>query len=367
MSYEGLYIHVPFCTSKCDYCGFYSEAVHDSALRIAFLGRIQADLEGAGEAIRHVNSIYFGGGTPTCLNEKELRELCRMIRALGLEEGTCTEWTCECNPDTLSDTKLDIMAEAGVTRISLGIQTLVPSLRDALGRHGIVPDIGKLAGDVRTRGIRMLNADLIYGIPGQTLSDLYRDLRTVLGSGVDHLSAYALTIEKNSRLARRQLGEYGENAEIEAWNGIETVCDEYGLSRYEVSNYARPGCECRHNMSVWHGGTYLGVGPSASSFDGAVRWTQRANIRDWLAGKPPDLDCLDTDARAAEILAFGMRTTAGWDEEAFFLRTGRHITHLRGREISQMIDLGLLERRGGVIAPTERGLLLNDTLLSALI
>jgi oxygen-independent coproporphyrinogen III oxidase len=365
MPYQSLYLHVPFCAAKCDYCAFYSEPRAPAALRRQYLDHLQAELAQVRQE-QALASIFLGGGTPTMLPVDELDELLRMIRRSFHLAADC-EWTVESNPDSLTPEKIEILAQHGVNRVSLGVQSFLPRLRRTLGRRGEVTGLRDLLARLRASGIARQNLDLIFAIPGQSLADWQDDLARAVELGVEHISAYALTIEEGTRLAAEGVVP-ADDADFEAmWEASDDLLGEGGLARYEVSNFARPGAECRHNLSIWHGATYLGCGPAATSFDGITRWTQPASLGDWLAGVPPERDVLSARDRACEILAFGFRTVHGWQGDDFQARTGFAAEALRGEELAELVQQGLLARHGDRLAPTATGLLFNDSVVGALL
>lgn len=364
MGYESLYVHVPFCAAKCDYCAFYSAGGVAPARRRAYLDRLRVELAAASQA-EPVASVFIGGGTPTLLEPAELDELLGLVKD-HFPLAPDGEWTVECNPESLDRAKIDLLAGHGVNRVSLGVQSFRPELRGTLGRRGNPGDLPATLAHVRNAGIGRQNLDLIYAIPGQSLGLWREDLVRAADLGVGHVSAYALTIEEGTHLASR-LDAPDDSAFEAMWDLADEVLGGTGLHRYEISNFARPGEECRHNLAIWHGGTYLGCGPAATSFDGCDRWSQPPSLDDWLAGLPPERDELPPRERACEILAFGFRTLDGWQWSAFRARTGHDALDLRGPELAELVRHGLLAPSGDGLAPTRKGLLLNDSLLAALL
>jgi oxygen-independent coproporphyrinogen-3 oxidase len=382
--FRALYVHVPFCAAKCDYCAFYSIPAASTELRSAYLVRVSDQLAEAAGQCAALTTVYVGGGTPSVLTPDELDALLTMLHAhVSLAEGA--EFTVECNPESLTPDKVAILARHGVNRVSLGVQSFEPRLRAVIGRRTSLAGLDEALAALRAGGIGNIGMDLIYAIPGETLEDWRADLRRACEAGVRHLSTYELTVEEGTRLGKRQRAEGGgqksegkrqkakgkrqkaegkgdsaEELAVAMWEAAEEVAGEFGLRRYEVSNLAQPGFECRHNDAVWHGATYLGVGPAASSFDGEVRWTNPADLGAWLAGAPPVEDPLPPEARAAEVLGFGLRTVRGWAREEFLGRTGFDYAELRRQALAELAADGLLEMSGDVLRPTRRGLLFAD-------
>jgi oxygen-independent coproporphyrinogen-3 oxidase len=310
--------------------------------------------------------VFVGGGTPTLLEPAELLRLLGSIRRHS-DPAPDAEFSVECNPESLSPDRVSVLTGAGVNRVSVGVQSFEQTLRQTLGRGGEVTDIVRGMEMLRKAGIDNLGADLIYAIPGQTLSDLERDVRRVCELGVKHLSAYELTVEEGTRLARNGPAQIDPDLAVDMWRTVARVAQEYGLRRYEVSNLAVPGYECRHNLAVWHGAGYLGCGPAAASFDGRLRWTQVPELEAWLAGAEPDYDELPPDRRAAEILGFGLRTVEGWDAPTFRDCTGFDPYTLRGPVLEDLERAGLIHTNAHRLAPTEQGLLFADTIAAELL
>lgn len=376
--FEALYVHVPFCARKCDYCAFYSRADSAPAVRQAYLERIGREFaEFADRAFAPLDSVFFGGGTPTFLEPRELEALLRAVRR-SFRIRPDAEISMECNPESLTEAKAAVMAAWGINRVSLGVQSFSPALRETLGRHGNPELVAPALRMLRRHGIENLGIDLIYAIPGQTLKDWENDLRRALELRPKHLSTYSLTVEEGTALegrqkteGRRQKLEDGrQNAQhetdelsAEMWAAAETVAESAGLKRYEISNFALPGFECRHNLATWHGGAYLGCGPAACSFDGALRWGNPSSLDEWM--KPEirrELDRLPPEARATEVLIFGLRTIAGWSRGQFQARTGFDFLELRSPQIRQLAADGLLELQDDRLCPTRLGLLFNDVI-----
>ena len=359
MPINSLYIHVPFCCTKCGYCAFYSMPGCGPEQIDSYLNCLMQDLDKAARICGVLDSIYIGGGTPTVLDEQQLQILLGAIHQRFADSKNC-EFTVECNPDSLTAEKLDVLCSHGVNRISLGIQSFSARLLQTLGR--VTPDgsVRNALDALTTSGLRNFGIDLIYGIPGQSLDDWVNDIDRACSCGISHLSTYALTIEEQSRLAGADIELPDDDLVVEMWDATAETVGKYGLERYEVSNYAVPGRECRHNMDIWHGAAYSGCGPAAASFDGETRWTQPADLDAWQRHVPPEIDDLPPERRAAEILAFGLRTVRGWGCEEFRARTGRDLRSVRGDTIERLCGEGLLAWAGDRVYPTREGLLFAD-------
>lgn len=365
-SFNSLYVHVPFCDAKCAYCAFYSEAGLDLSWHRRWQERLEEEFRAHANACTPLSSVFIGGGTPTLLAADELQKLFAAIHRNFRLAGDC-EISIEANPGSLTPEKIAILAAGGVNRVSLGVQSFSLRRRQILGRRADPAGVPALLGELRVAGIQRHNLDFIYAIPGQALADWEDDLRRAGDLGITHLSAYALTIEEGTRLADAATPPADDELQVAMWERTAEILGGYGLQRYEISNYARPGAECRHNLDIWFGGTYVGTGPAAASFDGCQRWTNPADLRQWLAGAPAELDKLAPAARAAEILAFGMRTVAGWDLDRFRQRTGFEATALRGDAIAELCQQGLVVLAENRLQCTHNGLLFNDLVLRELL
>ena len=303
------YIHVPFCASKCGYCVFYSVTDASAELRERYLEKLFSRLEAQTEK---AETVYIGGGTPTLFDAETLaRFLDKVLTSLPCGEET--EISIEANPETLTQEKIAVLKKY-VTRLSTGVQSFFPEVRELLGRKCGQKQLEAALAGIAEAGFPHWNCDLIYAVPGRKKEDWAREFDFLSRYPVDHVSCYSLTPEEGARLYGR-LAPCGDALAAELEEVTRTKLAERGIGQYEVSNYARPGSECRHNVNVWRGGLLRGFGPSASSFDGTDRTTEAASLTEWLAGAPPVTDRISRQARLDEIFAVNLRTVAGWSEE----------------------------------------------------
>jgi putative oxygen-independent coproporphyrinogen III oxidase len=306
---ENIYIHVPFCREKCAYCCFYSEELYDDALQKAYLDKLEEDISATCFDVP-IDTLFIGGGTPTLLNTEHLQRFFSILETrLPLTEST--EISIECNPASITPGKA-MLTSRFANRISIGIQSFKQIHRNTLGRQ--VTD-REISAAIELLGENVFNLDLIYAIPGQNMVDWLDDLQQAVASGASHLSCYSLTLEEGTALAARSGILIDSDISAAMWKKAAALLHDAGIERYEISNYAVPGMECRHNLNIWHGKSYLGFGPAATSFDGIRRWTQPASITGWLNGKAPEIDLISSSARARELFAMGLRTTKGWKRE----------------------------------------------------
>ena len=297
------YFHVPFCRSKCGYCAFYSLPGAPPELMDAFLKHLEQTFFPAAPA----ETVYIGGGTPTFLPAAQLERLLELIRT-RLAPPAGTEISCEANPETLDPEKVTLLRRH-VSRISLGVQSFDPAVRGNIGRNCSGEALERALELVAAAGFPHWNMDLIFALPGQTPEAFFAGAERAIAAGADHISCYALTAEENAAL---RLPENDDLA-AEMMPDIARFMGEHGFPRYEISSFARPGAECRHNCNVWCGGVLEGVGPGACGFDGTDRW-RNPLLEPWLRGEGPERDVIAPAARLNEIFAVNLRTAAGWTE-----------------------------------------------------
>jgi len=359
-----LYLHIPFCLQICPYCSFYKDIAGPGKADPLVEAIIrEADLFGHRCAPQ---TVFIGGGTPTALSVAQLERLFAGLQR-HLDLTAVEEFTIEMNPATVTARKADLLRGSGVNRVSMGVQSWDPGLLKLLGRVHDADQVRRSFSVLRNAGFDNLNLDLIYGIPGQTLDQWEDSIRQTIGLGPEHISAYCLTYEEDTEYFERMArGEFREDAESDAGffeRGVEML-SAAGYAQYEISNYARPGHECRHNLAYWQGADYLGLGPSAWSTIGERRWQNvpdtAAYVRAMQAGVRPirDEEILPAATREAEKIAFGLRMNAGIDPSQL---AARHdfVTGLR--------EEGLLESHGPRVRLTPRGRLLADEIAAELI
>lgn len=358
--WQNLYIHVPFCRRKCDYCAFYSVPDGGPLMR-PWLDKIKGELKEQLAGLP-LHTVYLGGGTPTILPPTMLEELLESVAAL---DSGAEEFSVECNPETLTPEKAAVLGRY-VNRVSLGVQSFDPLFRERIGRQGDPEKIFPAFDLLAANGLENLSCDLIYGLPGQSVSDWEKELRKALSLPLKHLSAYSLTVEEGTSLGKRfSAGADPDILSARMDRVTRKVLGTAGLKAYEISNYARPGFECRHNQNVWHGETYLGLGPAACSFDGKDRFTQTASVRGWLAGKEPERDAIPDESRQAEMLIMGLRTVRGWRKGEFEAAAGIPAETFHPEAIGSLRRKKMMKRDR--IALTRRGLdFWNDAALELL-
>jgi oxygen-independent coproporphyrinogen III oxidase len=322
----GIYLHVPFCATTCDFCAFYQEAPDRAGVR-AYLATVARELSQR-PPDRPVETVFWGGGTPGLLRAEDLRALGQSLRRFLPNEPA--EWSVELAPSTVKADKVAALREIGVTRVSLGVQSFDDALLGRLGRQHSRAQVEKAIALLRDGGIANLNLDLIFAVPGQSLAAWEQDLATALAVAPEHLSTYCLTFEEDTRLwARLQRGEVHRRGEVEEAAFYElsaATLEAAGFAQYEISNYAREGFACRHNLNTWHMREWLGYGPSASSQYGGRRFTAPASLEEWTRQvedgerRWDDLVELHPALLATDALIFGLRMNAGVEVEALRAR-----------------------------------------------
>ncbi|NNC83605.1 MAG: radical SAM family heme chaperone HemW [Flavobacteriales bacterium] len=368
----GLYIHIPFCLQRCHYCDFHFST--DMRYVDRMVDALVTELKNKASDWKQYTfqTLYFGGGTPSILEAEHLKDLLSAIHSeFSLESDL--EVTLEANPEDMHPHKLKLWSEMGVNRLSIGIQSLDDSSLAGMNRAHTVEQAIEAIRAARTAGFDNISLDLIFGRPESTISSVQNDLDGLLAFRPEHISAYALTIESKtyfSHLERKGLLKPMESHEVaEQFVMIGRVLEDHGYERYEVSNYARPDFESRHNSSYWSGEPYLGIGPSAHSFDGERRsWNVRSNHQ-YMRSMETDLDYaqseeLDVKTRFNEYVMTRSRTKWGLDLD--YARTAFGVDIEQRFEKELTIYHGKYRILDGHLILNEEGLLMADRFSSDL-
>lgn len=361
-----LYVHVPFCPSICPYCDFH-KMLRNEGLVARYVARLEAEAAAVSAAFPgSPATVYLGGGTPSHLTDAELTRVFAALRDGWGEATGRAETTLEADPLTFDEGRLTTFNALGVTRLSIGLQSADDATLRFLGR---VHDAAAGLAAVRlalAEGFRV-NVDVIMAVPGQ---DVESDLRRVADLGARHVSVYSLTVEPGTPFARRGV-RVDPEADADAFELAGQVLAEYGLRRYEVSNFAAPGEESLHNLTYWRGEPYLGIGPSASAYlpvggPFGVRY-KNPTIKAWLAGEPPEVETLSADDYLLERLMTGLRTREGVDVEALERRVGATLATVAPTWLHDVTRHALLERVEGRLRATPTGLERLDGVLRAFV
>ena len=366
----GFYVHVPFCTTRCGYCDFNTYTAEElgvGASRSTYADTVISEIRWARSQVpddRSVATVFVGGGTPTLLGADDLVRILGAIEAeFGLEPGA--EVTTEANPDSVTPQMLDELREGGFTRVSFGVQSLAPHVLEVLERTHTPGRALEAIAEARAAGFAHVSADLIYATPGETDDDLAASVAAVLDAGVDHLSAYSLIIEDGTRLAARvrrgELPAPDDDVAADRYRIIDAMASAAGLEWYEVSNWARPGSQCRHNLGYWNDADWWGAGPGAHGhLDGRRWWNLKhpaAYARALAEGQSPlaGEETVDGAGRALEQVMLGVR-----------IRTGIPVAGLPDDAVAQLASEGLIEVSGDRVVLTSSGRLLADAVVRRL-
>lgn len=345
--YQGIYVHIPFCVHKCLYCDFASTAGCDNALMESYTQALCKEItaRAAELPVAEDATIYFGGGTPSVLPLPYLTRLVTTLKDVGLWQHP-QEATIEANPGTVTEESLEALRQLGFDRISLGIQSLQDDELRAMGRIHTAQEAVEVLRQARQAGFERISGDLIFGYPGQTLASVQSSVRGLLAQGLDHLSVYGLTVEEGTLLQRKlasgTLSLPDDDTVGDMYDFVTTYVPQQGLSRYEISNYARPGQESRHNMLYWRYVPYLGLGAAACTFTGQALVTNSCDIAEYNEGKNRQIENLTQLELAAESLFMGLRTAQGVNLQETKERFGCDTWSRYGRELDQAIHAGLL-------------------------
>lgn len=303
---SGLYIHIPFCERKCSYCAFYSFS-KPWENEGAFFQALEKEIKNL-PADFNPETIFVGGGTPTAPDVQTLGKSFLMLKKFGP-----VEFSVEANPGTVDAAKLDLLRKNGVNRLSIGVQSFDSGCLETLGRIHTAEQAEEAFRLARAAGFENISLDLIFGVPGQTMEMLNSDLDRALAPGPEHIAIYNLMYEEGAPLTKRNPARLDEELEREMYDRIRTRLKEAGFVHYEISNFAKPGFECRHNLLYWTGGEYIGCGPAAHSHWKGVRWANVSDLDDYCANGPRKEfeENLDPEAKERETLVMGLRLLSG--------------------------------------------------------
>ena len=361
-SSKALYIHIPFCEHICDYCDF-AKLQYFTLFAKPYLKRLKDELESY--HIEQLETIYVGGGTPTSLEDDLFVELLEIIKpySFGVKE-----YTFECNPESLSEFKLKKMTEYGVNRLSIGVESTNDEILKSINRHHTFKDVKTAILRAETNGQDNINVDLILGLPGADLGQLKKDLDNLLSLGISHLSCYSLTVHPNTVFYLKHIPEPLNDQSRELYDFAHAYLKERGFIHYEVSNWALPGRESKHNLVYWKNEQYFGIGLGASRYLGNVRYTNTRSITDYLKGKTVDIEeIVDPKDDIEYQIMLNLRTLEGLDFKEFEDKFGFNLSKTKEKEITQFVDNKLLILKDNKLIPTYEGMMVLDTIILQLI
>ena len=365
-SVRSLYLHIPFCFHKCHYCDFYS-IVDRQDRQEAFVERLIQEIHAQSSTTHRptLHTLFIGGGTPTLLKpDLLLRVFDELSSAFDLAPDH--EWTIETNPETLTDEICSVLKDSPVNRISMGAQSFNTKHLKTLERHHDPRSVFMSAERAHRAGFDRLSIDLIYAIPDQTLAQWQDDLKRAFELPIDHISAYALTYEPNTAMtARLNRGDFQctpDELEVDMYNSTLDAINTHGMQRYEVSNHAKPGSECKHNIAYWRNENWLAIGPSASGHLDGFRWKNTPRLDEYIstndAGFAPicDLETPDPKRSLMDTIMMGIRVRDGLDEQQLINAAGKHSRSTELNEsIQDCIKQGWIESKDGRIQLTNDG------------
>ena len=371
----GIYIHIPFCASKCSYCDFYSLAGCDY-LMPEYQEALLAHLEESAHSIKNyeVDSIYFGGGTPSFYGADRLVRILDVLKLNG-NVRLDSEISVECNPDSISYTALKLLREEGVNRISIGVQATDNNLLKLIGRRHSFQQAQKAFRDARRAGFDNISLDLMYGLPSQTRRDWAETLAAIVEMHPEHISCYGLKLEPGTKMYKEYHGSPilpDDDEQADMYSYAAEMLERYGYKQYEISNFAAPGFESRHNLKYWNMEDYISFGPGAHSCVGNVRYSYVKDLREYIAGVRREVSIVDEYEeispleRAVEYVMLGMRTSRGISKRDYIVRC-----QCDWRPIGQVLEA--FKKKGWVEQTEDRwhftvpGFLISNTLIGIML
>lgn len=375
----GLYIHIPFCIKKCSYCDFLSFSAKEP-VKEQYVKQLIKELEVRSAAFKDclVDTVFLGGGTPSVLEAGQITEIMETVqKKFRLEDKA--EITMEINPGTVNREKFTTYYKAGINRVSFGVQSLQENELKLLGRIHTVEDFLDNYEVARQVGFTNINLDLMSALPHQTLENVQQNIKAAVKLSPEHLSCYGLIIEEGTLFyqayeeqeLRRQAGKElpedalpTEQTEREMYQWISEFLTEQGYVHYEISNYAKPGMECRHNLKYWERKEYLGVGLGAASFVGDIRFSNVRSIEEYLQtdmeqemkALMENQEMIDETAAMEEFMFLGLRKLQGISKKEFYKCFGKEYMHVYGKVHEKMVAQGLLEEAGDMVRLSKQGI-----------
>lgn len=369
----GIYIHIPFCKSRCIYCGFYSTTLLD--LRKKYINAVCREMELRKNYIREpFSTIYLGGGTPSLLDEAELTKLFLYINNV-YDVDRNAEITMECNPDDITPKFTNMLSHLPINRVSMGAQTFADSRLRLLHRRHNSDEVKHAVKLLREAGIKNISIDLMFGFPDESLSQWKEDISAALALNVEHISAYSLMYEEYTPLWKMldtgKVKEIDEELSLTMFKELVCQLTDAGYEHYEISNFARPGYRSRHNSSYWHQVPYIGLGAAAHSFDLNSRQWNVADLKLYIEEInngiiPMEREELDNDTTFNDIITTALRTSDGIDLNALETRLGKRYRNTLISAAGKHLEQGLLEIRHDRLRLTAEGIFISDMVMSDL-
>ena len=361
----GIYVHVPFCVKKCRYCDFVS-GPSDCLEREKYVEALLCETKRRGDKSMPCGTVFIGGGTPSILSPSQIMKLADALRE-SFDLTNVTEFTVEANPESLSPEKAEAMKLAGASRISIGFQSLEPRALKVLGRVHTAEQAVRAFETARNAGFENINVDLMLGLPGEPEGEFESSLKKVIGLSPEHISAYSLIVEEGTPLAEDiasgRIPEPDDERDRDDYHLARDILHKAGYIQYEISNFAKPGMESRHNRRYWEQKHYVGLGAAAASFTGLRRFTNTKDVALYTEKlgdvKPDEDDTLGIGEAMSEFMMLGFRLTDGPDFAEFKRRYGEDPGALFAEKLGKLEARGLIGRSGSAERPyrlTEKGL-----------
>lgn len=363
----GVYIHVPFCKKKCNYCDFYS-VKWDDEWETEYTEAVIEEIKGYEEKLGHrymVDTVYFGGGTPTIIKPSNLK---RILDSIGnvADIDKDAEISIEANPNTLTDENLKQYKEAGINRLSIGIQSLNDEILNKIGRIHNSKEALDAIDRAKKHGFENINADAMFNIPGQTVSDIEDTLDRIMERGVRHISFYSLKLENGTPMYSMEQKSLitmpDEDEERNMYYKGRIVMEKNNLLQYEISNFAMKGFECRHNLKYWNQEEYIGIGPSAHSFMNSIRYSNPSDLKQYCKGSKENnfnriiQEEMNEDELMFEYIMLRLRLTEGLDSDEFKRKFNVDFNEKYMKQLKYLTDNKLLEYNGSIVKLTQRGM-----------
>ncbi|EGT3607176.1 oxygen-independent coproporphyrinogen III oxidase [Clostridium perfringens] len=368
-----LYIHIPFCAQKCLYCDFPSFARKDH-LRKAYIEALNKEIISLREKLNNleINTIFIGGGTPSVLEADELECLLKEVAKLNMAKDI--EYSMECNPGNLTEEKLKVMKKYGVNRISMGLQAKQDNLLKGLGRIHNYKTFKENFLLAKKVGFNNINVDLMFGLPNQRLNEWEETLREIISLDPAHISAYSLIIEEGTAFynlyENDKLKLPTEEEERKMYHLAKKILEENGFNQYEISNYAKEGKECRHNLAYWNMDNWIGVGSAAASYINGKRIKNISSVEEYINSINEKREAVEEiinnskNDNMEEFMFMGLRKINGIDENEFKNRFSMNINYVYGEILNKYIGEGLLIRESGRIFLSEKGIEISNIIMA---
>lgn len=363
---KGMYIHIPFCHQICFYCDFNKVFFKDQPVDayIESIGKELALWKQQGALNEPLETVFLGGGTPTALTPEQLQRLLDLVHQY-VPMAKDVEWSSEANPDELTREKMEVLYKGGVNRLSMGVQTFDQDLLKRLGRTHANEDVLRAVETAREVGFRNISFDLMYGLPGQTMAQWDETLERAFSFGMPHFSAYSLIIEPKTvfynLMVKGKLNTVTEDLEGDMYERLMSEMEKHGLHQYEISNFAKPGHESRHNLLYWDNEEYIGVGAGAHGYVNGVRYSNHGPLKKYMEplelGERPVLDATHVSIKAQmeEEMFLGLRKTAGVDIVHFEEKFGAPLETVYGEILQKEQAKGNLAVEQGRVKLTHKG------------